>query len=138
MIDIENYKRAIAWLRRGLTELQQEPENKTVQLGVLHRFEVTHNVSEGHLREAYDALGVDEQSPYISLREVIRRAAEEGISLSTPKQWLQYSLRLETTKEAWLATADVNLEALLPILPQYCDELDAFAEKLKARTAARA
>ena len=135
MIDIENYKRAIAWLRRGMIELQQEPDNDAVRLGILHRFEVTHNVSEGILREVYAALDVDEQAPHISLREVLRRGAEEGLALSSPKQWLQYGLLLETTKDAWINTATVNLDAIFPILPGYAEELDAFAMSLTQRMA---
>ena len=135
MIDIENYKRAIAWLRRSLNELQQEPENDATRLAILHRFEVTHNISEALLREAYVLLNVDEQAPTISLRELLRRAAEEGIRLSTPKQWLQYGLILESTKQAWFETATVNLESVLPILSGYAEELDAFPEALKRRMA---
>ena len=134
MIDIENYKRATAWLRRSLNELQQEPENHTIRLGILHRFEVTHNISEALLREAYVLLDVDEQ-PNLSLRELLSRAAEEGIRLSTPMQWLQYGIILESTKQAWFETATLNLETILPILPRYADELDAFAESLERRTA---
>lgn len=135
MIDIENYKRAIVWLRRGLNELQQEPENDAVGFDVLHRFEVTHNVSEAILREAYDSLAVDEQAPYISVRALLSRSAEEGFIVPSARQWLQYALLLETTKEAWFGTAKVNLEAILPVLPRYADELDAFAGSLQKRMA---
>ena len=135
MIDIENYKRAIAWLRRGLLELQQEPKNDAVRLALLHRFEVTHNVSEALLRKGYVGLGTDEQAPSVSLRELVRRAADEGIRLSSPKQWLEYGLLLEATKQTWIETASVDLTAILPILPGYASELDAFADSLKQRMA---
>ena len=117
MIDIDNYKRAIQWLHRDLVHVQQGMSEKSVEMGVLHAFEVTHNVSEAILREAYVALGVDEQAPYLSTRELFRRAAEEGIRLSTPKRWLEYSLILESIKEAWLQSATLNLETLLPSCP---------------------
>ena len=139
MIDIENYQRAIAWLRRSLNELQQEPEKfDAIRISILHRFEVTHNISEALLREAYVLLAVDEQAGTISLRELLRRAAEEGIRLSSPTQWLQYAILLESTKQAWFETATVNIEAILPILPGYADELDAFAVALKKRMASLA
>ena len=138
MIDIENYKRAIAWLRRGLIELQQEPDNVTVQIGIVHRFEVTHNVTEAILREAYFDLGVDEQAPYISIRAQISRAREEGLVLPTPTQWLKYALILESTKETWLNTAAMNLDTILPILPSFAAELDAFAQSLQRKMASLA
>ena len=135
MIDIENYGRAIAWLRRSLIELRQEPESDIIRLGILHRFEVTHNISEALLREAYVSLDVDEQAPILSLRELLRRASEEGIHLPAPARWLRYGLILESTKQGWIETATFDLEAILPILPRYADELDAFAKSLKQRMA---
>ena len=135
MIDIENYKRAIAWLRRSLNELQQDPENHAIQLSILHRFEVTHNISEALLREAYVLLGTDQQAPYISLRAILSRAAEDGIRLSSPTQWLQYALVLEAAKQAWFETATVNVEFILPLFPRYADELDAFAQSVQQRLA---
>ncbi len=138
MIDIENYKRAIAWLRRSLNEHQQDPSNYALQLGILHRFEVTHNISEALLREAYIGLGVDAQAPYVSIRALISRAREEGFILSSPMHWLRYALLLESTKLAWLENATVNLDPVLPVLAHYAAELESFAESLQKRTAALA
>ena len=135
MIDIENYKRAIAWLRRGLNELQQDPDNNGIQLSILHQFEVTHNISEALLREAYVLLGTDEQAPYVSLRALLSRAAEDGIRLSSPTQWLQYALVLETAKQMWFDTATADFESILPLLPRFADELDAFAQSVQQRLA---
>jgi hypothetical protein len=44
-------------------------------------------------------------------------------------------LLLEITREAWLNSATVNLDAIVPILPRYVDELDAFAVSLTKRMA---
>ena len=135
MIDIENYKRAIAWLRRSLNELQQEPGNQVVRLSILHRFEVTHSITEALLRQVYVLLGVDDQAAVLSLRELVRRAREKGIRFTSPMQWLQYGLILECAQVKWLETAEADLAAILPILPRYAAELDAFAESLEQRMA---
>ena len=135
MIDIDNYKRSIAWLRSSLNEHNHRSEEQMFQLGVLHCFEVTHNISEAILREAYVSLAVDEQALYLSIRELIRRAAEEGVRLSSPSQWLEYAIVLESTKQGWYETATVDLDAILSILPHYADDLDAFATSLQQRMA---
>ena len=137
MIDLENYKRAIAWLRRGMLEIERAPDNSDVQLSILHRFEVTHNVTDAILREAYADLDVDDMAATLSLRELIRRAAEDGLRLSTVSQWLHYAVLLESTKEAWMETLALNLGQILPILPQYAAELDAFAASLTRKLAPR-
>jgi hypothetical protein len=133
MMDIENYKQAIAWLRGNLAELQSTPGDPCVQLAVLHSFEVTYNLSEAILREAYVALGTDEYAAYVSLRELIWRASEDGIRLSSRKHWMRYGLALETMTEGFSLSADSSIADAGELLSRFADELESFANCVQRR-----
>lgn len=138
MIDVENYNRAIQWLQRSLAELSHTPDNPVVQLGALHCIEVTYNISERILREVYVLLGNDEQTPYISARELVRRAGEDGLVLSTPKQWMQYGFALEAMRETCMLSLAASPEELANLGAQLIEELRSFARCLDVRLAASA
>jgi hypothetical protein len=133
MMNIDNYKGAVAWLRRSLAEFQTRSGDPMVQYALLQSFEVTHNLSEAILREAYVSLDIDEYAPYISLRELIWRAGEEGIVLCSRKDWLQYGLALETMREELDLTAGSDVGAVAQLISRFADELDSFARCLDKR-----
>lgn len=133
MMDIDNYKGAVAWLRRNLAEFQTRPSDPVLQYALLQSFEVTHNLSEAILREAYVSLGTDKYAPYISLRELIWRAGEDGFVLSSRKDWLQYGLALETMKENLCLTADSDAGAVAQLISRFADELEFFTRCLDKR-----
>jgi hypothetical protein len=132
-MDIDNYKGAVAWLRLSLAEFQKQPDDPMVQFALLQSFEVTHNLSEAILRGAYVSLGIDEHAPYISLRELIWRAGEEGFVLSSRKDWLQYGLALETMKENLCLTAGSDPGAVAQLISRFADELETFTRCLDKR-----
>jgi hypothetical protein len=136
MIDIDNYKRAVAWLRRGLAELQNDPTNRFVKLGVLHSFEVTYNVSEALLREVYARIDDEEDAILISARELIRCAADHGLVLTTPRQWMQYGVVIEVARETCLASGNETFEMPSDLLIGFAEQLDNFARCLELRDAA--
>lgn len=133
MMNIDDYKQAIAWLRKNLAELERNPDDPSVQYAVLHTFEVTHNLSEAVLREAYVSLGVDEYAAYLSLRELIYRASEEGMVLSSSKAWLEHGLALERMREAFCLCAQESAVDAMQRLSQYADELELFARSVEGR-----
>ena len=138
MIDIDNYKRAIDWLQRGLAELQRIPESPVLQLNVLHAFEVTHNLSESLLRHSYVALSDDKDAAFLSTRELIWRASEEGLVLSSRKQWLHYGLALESMREACMYSLEGDPETASELLSHFAQDLQTFADSLEKRLAANA
>ena len=133
MMNIDNYKQAIAWLHGNLAELQITPEDPCVQLAVLQSFEVTYNLSEAILREAYVALGTDEYAAYLSLRELIWRASEDGLRLSSRRNWMQYGLVLETMREGFSLSADSSIADAGEFLSRFADELESFANCIQRR-----
>ena len=133
MMDLNNYKGAVTWLRGNLAEFQARPSDPTVQFALLQSFEVTHNLSEAILRGAYVSLGVDEYAPYLSLRELIWRAGEEGFVLSTRKDWLQYGLALETMREALNLSATGGIGDAAQLLSRFADDLEVFSRCLDRR-----
>ncbi len=130
MIDLANYKRAIPWLKRGIAELSKEPENKMVRYGVFHCVGVTYNVTECTLRQALAQVSDDELIPGLSSRELMRFAADEGLTLSSPQVWLQYGLAIKRSNET---LEEAFNESILPILPQYVRELEDFSIRLEGR-----
>ena len=127
MIDIDIYKHAIAWLRHGIAELDREPENSTVLLSVMQSFEVTYNLSESILRQAYVLLDIEENAAYLSTRELLRRGGEEGFMLSSSKEWMRYGLVLETMRETSISLGEDGFEEMLRVLSRFVQELEAFA-----------
>lgn len=139
MIDIENYKSAIDWLQRSLARLDREPGNQDVRLSALHSIEVAYNVSESLLRQAYISLGDNEDAAFVSTRELIRQASEDGLVLSSPKQWMQYGLVLESIREAMFLFTDEQHFDLGSLAPsQFALELESFALCLEKRLSAYA
>ncbi len=138
MIDINNYKRAIQWLRRGLTQLEREPENPAFQLSVLQSFEVTYNLSESLLRQAHVALSDNKDAAYLSTRELLRQAGEDGLVLSSPRQWLHYGLVLESMREACMFALEANVEQPSQLVSRFAQDLESFAMNLEKRLAANA
>jgi hypothetical protein len=138
MIDIDNYKRAIAWLRSGLAGFQNHPENSSVRLGLLHSFEVTYNVSESLLRELYASIDDEQGAMLVSARELIRCAADYGLVLSTPLNWMQYGVIIEEAREKCLTSGDETFDLPIHLLSGFADELESFAHKIEHRGAARA
>ena len=135
MMDIQNYKGVVAWLRSNLAEFRTRPEDPVVHYALLQSFEVTHNLSEAVLREAYVLRGTDEYAPYLSLRELIWRASEEGIVLSSRKDWLQYGIALESMKEALSLSATRSAAEVDQLLSRFADDLETFVHCLERRLA---
>ncbi len=139
MIDLENYTAAISWLNRSLAQLEREPSNYAVRLSALHSFEVTYNVSESLLRQAYSLLSENEDAAFLSTRELIRQASDEGLTLSSPRQWMQYGLTLESIRQAMMFSGveqGFDLQTLYPA--QFAKELTLFAHCLERRLATHA
>ncbi len=135
MIDIANYKQALAWLRRAMAEQELQPDDQILRDNVWHSFEVTYNVSESTLRHALAQITGEDTLAFVSSREVMRCAAEEGIYLSSGKQWLRYGIALEQTDES---LGDTFSKDILPLLPQFAANLEAFAIRLEGRLASHA
>ena len=134
MTTFENYKRAVVWMRRNLTELAKMPEHKLIQDAVLQSFEVTFNISEEILRRAYVSSGEDEAAAYLSVRELIYRA---NASFPCNMHWLEYGLALESAHKQYLETADVNLgQEMQVLLVRYTEELERFALSLERKMVA--
>lgn len=138
MIDIDNYNRAIGWLRRCLAEFRNNPTNRFMKLGLLHSVEVTYNISEALLREVYTSIDDERGAILISTRELIRCAADYGLALSTPLQWMRYGVVIEEAREKCLASTDETFDLPIELLSIFADELDSFAHTLEHRGAARA
>ena len=135
MIDVENYKRAIAWLRRSILQLEREPQDELALLDIRHRLQVTFNISEELLRRAYTAVATgDEIAVWVSGRELFRRADDEGLVLSNKRNWLEYGLLLEELDDNFLESASLRLTPdMLPLLQRFAGELDSFAVTLEGR-----
>lgn len=133
MIDIDNYKRAISWLRRSIVDLQNDPANRFAKLGLLHSFEVTYNIYEALLREVYASIDDEEDAILISTRELIRCAADHGLVLSTPRQWMHYGLVIEDARVVCLASGIESFDLCPDLLLNFADELDAFTHNLELR-----
>ncbi len=132
MIDIDNYKRAIQWLKRGTEEHSLRPESRIVRDALWQCVTVTYNVTERTLREALVQLSDDPLMPSLSSAELMRFAADEGLTLSSPSTWLEYGLALERSTESIGETFN---STVLPLVPQYTQELEAFATRLEKRLA---
>lgn len=138
MIDIDNYKRAIQWLRRGLAELDRKPDDSIVQASVLQSFEVTYNLSESLLRQAYVSFDEDPEAAHLSARELIWRANGEGFVFPSCKQWLEYGLALESMREAMMLSQPQSIEDVPQLLCRFAQELDSFERSLEKRLATHA
>jgi hypothetical protein len=138
MMDIENYKGAVAWLRSNLEYLRKSPSDPVVQFALLQSFEVTHNLSEAVLREMYVSLGVDEFADYLSLRELIWRAGEEGIVLSCRKDWMEYGSALERMRDTLSLSANGTIADADKLLSRFADDLESFARCVERRLARNA
>ena len=130
MIDLANYKRAIQWLKRGTDEHSRQPESNIVRYALWQCVTVTYNVTERTLREALVELSDDPLIPGLSSAELMRFAADEGLALSSPSTWLEYGLALERSTESIGATFN---STVLPLVPQYTQDLEAFATRLERR-----
>ena len=130
MIDLENYKRAVLWLERTMSEQASQPDSKLLRTALSHTFKVTYNVTERVLREALLQLSDDPLIPGLGSGELMRFASDEGLYLTSPIAWLKYGLAIELDKETLRASF---IENALPHLPQYLDELQSFASRLEGR-----
>ena len=138
MIEIDNYKRSLEWLQRSIDRLQSHIDDPVSRLSALKSFEVVFNTSEEMLRRAFDEVGGDKLSPYLSVRELIYRAADEGLKFPLNKHWLEYSTALETVLERFSSTADVHLGTELPgMLLRLVTELHVFAVSVEQRVVTR-
>jgi hypothetical protein len=126
MIDLENYKRSIDWLDRGITELTRNPADEKIQDSVLLSFEVTYNLTESTLRRALQMTSDDQEAAYLSSCELMRYAVDYGITLTSGEQWLRYGLALEEVKNHQEYSSQVDTS----LLHQYVTELRAFSERL--------
>ena len=132
MIDIDKYKRAVQWLKRGTEEHSLQPESRIMRDALWQCVTVTYNVTERTLREALAQLSDDPLIPALSSAELMRFAADEGLTLSSPSTWLEYGLALERSTESIGETFNGTV---LPLVPQYTQELEAFATRLERRLA---
>ena len=139
MIDIDNYRRSIAWMKRNLLALEQSPDDKIIQDATLQSFEVTFNLSEEVLRNAFLSLRMDREAAYLSFREVIYRADDEGVGFTSNKHWLEYGMALESIRATFFVAAELNLDAAFrSLLTRYVAELESFTIALERKLAARA
>jgi hypothetical protein len=130
MIDLENYRRAVQWLERTMSEQANQPDSKLLRDAMSHAFQVTYNVTERILREALVQLSDDPLIPGLNSGELMRFASDEGLYLSSPTAWLRYGLAIELEKES---LGDSFPETTLPLLTQYLRELQGFASRLEGR-----
>ena len=136
MTTVDNYKRAVAWMRRNLSELAQSPDGKLIQDAVLQSFEVTFNISEEILRRAYEDINEDDLAGYVSVRELIYRAP---FSFPSNMHWLEYGFALESARQQFLEKADVNFnDEMRSLLTRYTEELELFAVSLERKMVAGA
>ena len=139
MIDIENYGRSIAWMTRNLIALERSPDDKFIHDAVMQSFEVTFNITEEVLRKAFVAFDNDKAARYLSFREIVRLANDEGLGFTSNLHWLEYGTALETIRERFLETADLNIHAeFRSLLTRYVDELASFKSVLERKLVARA
>lgn len=130
MIDIDNYKRCVAWLTRCMDEHAADPESRMQRDGLLHAAEVSYNVTESTLRHALDELTGEETFAFVSSRELMRLAAEEGLKVSSREAWLRYGLAIEGANQSLGESLPTTL---LPMLPQFAGEFQAFSKRLEQR-----
>ena len=135
MIDIDNFRRAIQWLRRGLAEVQHEPVNPVVQLSLLQSFEVTYNLAEELLRQVCVESVLGPDAAFLSTRELIWRASEEGLVFATRKEWAQYGLALESMRDACMLSTGESVKESFQLFSQFAQLLDSFADSLQERLA---
>lgn len=130
MIDLPNYKACLLWLERSLATAQQHPEDKLIQEGLAHPIAVTYNLTEAVLRQAAFEMSYDSDVHRLSSGELMRYAIDFGLELTTPRAWLTYGLAIEQVRESF---GDSFEQDLLPLLPQYMADLNAFARRLEGR-----
>lgn len=130
MIDIANYKRSIAWLKRGIADQSAEPSNRIFSDGLTQSAGVTYNLTEIVLRQALAGFSEEAVIPFLSSRELMRYADDEGLHLASPEAWLRYGIALE---QANATQGDSFSVSLLPLLPEYAEQLEGFAERLEGR-----
>ena len=132
MIDIANYKRAIQWLRRGMDEQACHPADAMLRDGLIHSFEVNYNISEVTLRQALIEITGEPSLGLLSSRDLMRYAKDEGLFLSSSVMWLQYALAIE---QADARVGETFPETIEPLLTQFADPLEDFAQRLEDRLA---
>ena len=132
MIDLAEYKGAVAWLKRRLAVEASDPAYESVWEGQLLSFEVTYNLSESILRRALSQLSGEESLAQLSSRELMRYAIDEGLTLTSSEAWLRYGLALEQANET---LGESFTECLLPLIPQFVEEVEAFTMRLEGRLA---
>jgi hypothetical protein len=130
MIDLANYNRAIQWLKRGMAAQAIDPESAMMRDGLFHSVEVTYNVTETILRQALGQLSGDSRVPLLSSRDLMRYAAEEGLTQTSSAAWLRYGLALEQANET---LGDSFSSSVLPLLPQYVQDLECLCARLGTR-----
>lgn len=130
MIELDNYKRAIQWLKQHADAYSREPENAMYRDGLVHSFETLYTVTETRLRHALTELTGDSAVAQLSSRELMRYAEEEGLYLTSAQSWLEYGIAIERANES---LCDATSEIIAPIIPRYLDELEKFSELLSKR-----
>ena len=130
MIDLENYQLAIQWLERGIAEQTRKPDDETVRDSITLSFEVTYNLSERILRQALSEFAGDPSIVFVSSRELMRYAVDEGLPLSSAENWLRYGIALEQVNKT---QGGAFSESLVSLLPNYITELQAFSQRLENR-----
>lgn len=130
MIDITQYKRAVQWLERRMAEQARGPDDEVSRFALLQSFEVTYNVTETILRQALSQLSDDPNISQLSSRELMRYAVDEGLPLVSAESWLQYGLALERANATF---GEAFSECVLPLLPQYAQDIQIFATRLEER-----
>jgi hypothetical protein len=130
MIDLTEYNGAIQWLQRGLAELTNKPDSEHLRDGIILSVEVTYNLSESTLRQALSQLSDDTSLAQLSSLELMRYAQDEGLALASGEMWLRYGLAIDQTQRT---LGESFSESILPMLPQYLLELQAFAVRLEGR-----
>lgn len=130
MIDVANDKRCIQWLRRGMKEQAVQSNSEMLRDGLIHSFTVNHNLAEGVLREALSEVTGENSLGLLSSRELMRYAEDEGLFLSSSVTWLRYAFAIE---QADASLGETFPETIQPLIGQFADELESFAERLENR-----
>jgi hypothetical protein len=130
MIDFKNYKVAIVEAGEILAQASEPASHPSARLALLNRFEVLTNISESILRRVFASLGGPEHNTFLSIRELLRQASDEGLHLATPDQWIAYLAALETMNAEWIGAADVVIEPnTLLLLQGFVRDIQAFANR---------
>ena len=136
MIDFKNYKAAIVQAEEILAQAGDPTSHPSARLTFLNRFEVLTNISESILRRVFASLGGPEHNTFLSIRELLRQASEEGLHLATPNQWITYLIALETMNARWIGAADVVMEQeTLLLLQEFVHNIQAFANRVERMAA---